>query len=179
MASLPDDEGFPSTPLVIAVVDLTGYAAAFRTHSDADMARFLDWYYGIAETVITGAGGRIIKFIGDSILAVFDPERASQAVAAAVTMETQVLKLATGHHIPVTLGANLHLGPVVEAEFGEGSSRRPDVVGRAVNQTFLLGRGSGIRISEPVYRKLPNEERTRWEKNEPPAVYVLGEGGEA
>jgi hypothetical protein len=47
-----------------------------------------------------------------------------------------------------------------------------------VNQTFLLGRGAGIRISEPVYRKLPSAERTPWIKNKPPAVYVLEAAGE-
>jgi hypothetical protein len=34
-------------------------------------------------------------------------------------------------------------------------------------------RGSGVRISEPVYRKLPNEHRGPWTKNRPPATYSL------
>jgi class 3 adenylate cyclase len=70
-------------------------------------------------------------------------------------------------------GLSVHMGPAVEAELGTGSSRRSDVIGRTVNQTFLMGRGSGIRISEPVYRKLPSGERAPWSKNRPPAVYVV------
>ncbi len=80
--------------------------------------------------------------------------------------------------LPVRFGVNVPMGSAVNAEFGEGPSRRRDVVGRAVNQVFLLGRGRGIRLSEPVYRKLPSGERSPWIKNKPPAVYVLEDGGE-
>ena len=52
-----------------------------------------------------------------------------------------------------------------------------DVIGRAVNRCFLLGRGRGIRISEPVYRKLPSGDRSPWDKHRPPTVYALGELG--
>ena len=46
-------------------------------------------------------------------------------------------------------------------------------MGRDVNQTFLLGRGAGIRISEPVYRALPNSARSPWSKHKPSAIYHL------
>lgn len=178
MASFPSPEEYPSTPLVILLVDLAGYAALFRTHSDADMACFLHRYYTVGDQVISDQGGRVVKFIGDSILAVFPQTHAPHAVAAAVTLEVVVARIANKVGLSVTVGANVHMGPAVEAELGRGASRRPDIVGRAVNQTFLLGRGPGIRISEPVYRKLPSAERTPWDKNKPPAVYALGERGE-
>jgi hypothetical protein len=46
-----------------------------------------------------------------------------------------------------------------------------------VNQTFLLGRGSGIRISEAVYRRLPNDARSPWSKHKPPSIYYLRSPG--
>ena len=169
---------FPSFPFVFLVADLSGYARSFRHRTDEEMADFLDQYYGMAESVISDADGKIIKFMGDSVLARFVPERVPEAVAAAVTLSTRVEKLATEAGLTLSLGANLHLGTAVETELGQGSSRRVDVVGRSVNQAFLLGRGPGIRISEAVYRKLPSGERTPWEKNRPPAVYVLASGRE-
>jgi hypothetical protein len=36
-----------------------------------------------------------------------------------------------------------------------------------------MGGGAGIRISEPIYRKLPNERRGPWQKSKPPATYAL------
>jgi hypothetical protein len=62
-------------------------------------------------------------------------------------------------------------------EFGSGPTRAYDVIGRGVNQTFLLGRGTGIRISEPVYRSLPSAARSPWTKHKPPAIYHLAEPG--
>jgi class 3 adenylate cyclase len=82
-------------------------------------------------------------------------------------------ELADRHQLRLSLGANLHLAVIVEGHFGAGASRRIDIIGRGVNQAFLLGRGPGIRISEPVYRQLPNEARSAWNKHKPPAIYHL------
>jgi len=175
MASAPSVEEFPSSTLVVLVADLAGYALAFRTRSDAEMVRLLDRYYRVAEGVITESGGRVVKFMGDSVLAVYEESDGPIAVAAAVMLEAAVASLSRDLGFQVSLGVNVHLGSVIEAELGSGRTRRPDVFGRTVNQAFLLGRGPGIRISEPVYRKLPSGERTPWTRNRPPAVYGLGD----
>jgi hypothetical protein len=46
-------------------------------------------------------------------------------------------------------------------------------MGAGVIHVFRMGAGPGVRISEPVYRKLPSGERTPWRKNQPPATYTL------
>jgi len=104
----------------------------------------------------------------------FSSENARNAVDAALELRSAIAALASRHSVAVTMGANLHLTPVVDAEFGVGSSRRRDIIGRGVNQAFLLGRGPGIRISEPVYRALPSGVRSPWIKHKPPAVYHIG-----
>ena len=177
MASRPIPEGFTSQPRVILVADLSGYHRGYRTHSDAEMAHFLDRFYTMCGVVIEDAGGTIIKFMGDALLAVFDANAAAAAASAAVTLESLVDHLAVEHELELRFGANLHFGKVILSELGRGSTRRLDVIGQAVNRCFLLGRGRGIRISEPVYRKLPSGDRTPWEKHKPPAVYALGELG--
>jgi class 3 adenylate cyclase len=167
-----------SSRFVFLVADLTGYHRVARAHSDEAMALFLDRFYRLAEHAVSEGGGEVIKFMGDAVLAVFPPDEAVRAVGATVTLQVQSARLAADHGFDMVLGANLHLGPAVLAELGAGRSRRRDVIGRAVNHTFMLGRGAGIRISEPVYRQLPSGERPPWEKHKPPAVYVLGESDE-
>jgi class 3 adenylate cyclase len=173
-----DPSRFVSQPVVILVSELNGFAKAFQARPDDVMADFLDRFYRLAESVLQTHGGRIIKFIGDSVLAVFPVTHAPQAIAAAAALERESGSLLAELGKTASFGANLHMGPAVEAELGDGPSRRRDIVGKAVNQTFMLGKGPGIRISEPVYRKLPSAERTPWEKKKPSAVYVLGVGGE-
>ena len=178
MASRSSTEEFSSARLVILVADFTAYTRLSRTHPDEVVAGFLDRFYAIAEDAVAGGGGRVVKFMGDAVLAVFPAEAAVAAVRAAITLQVQGERLASSYGFDMALGANLHLGPAVVAELGKGASRRLDVIGRAVNQTFLLGSAGGIRLSEPMYRQLPSDERTPWEKHKPPAVYVLGAADE-
>ena len=177
MASRTSAEDFSSTKVVVLVADLTLYHRAFNKRTDQEMAAFLDRFFTMAESVISEAGGRIIKFLGDAVLAIFQPEDAAKAVAATVAMQAFSQEMAREVGVDMKLGANLHAGPVVCAELGSGDSRRFDIIGRVVNQTSMLGRGAGIRLSERMYRLMPSDERSPWDKHKPPAVYVLGEGG--
>ena len=178
MSSHPPAEQFPPAPMIVLVVDLAGFAREFRSNSDSEMAAFTHEYYRIAGDVIEEQGGKIIKFIGDAVLSIFPPDAASETVSAAIMMQRSVTKLAQDLGFEVGLGANIHFGEAVATEFGTGSNRRFDVIGRTINQTFLLGRGSGIRLSERLYRKLPSGERSPWDKRKLPAVYILEEAGE-
>ena len=178
MASPPTAPQFASAPTILLLANLNGYAQAFRSHSDAEMAAFIDRFYRIAGEVIEEQGGKVIKFMGDAVLSIFPPAAASETVAAATMMQRAVADLALDIRLEVRLGANIHFGEAVATEFGTGASRRYDVIGRTVNQTFLLGRGGGIRLSERMYRKLPSSERSPWDKRKLPAVYVLEDSGE-
>ncbi|MBN1611260.1 MAG: hypothetical protein JW940_31800 [Polyangiaceae bacterium] len=77
------------------------------------------------------------------------------------------------HGLKVEVGTNVHLGTVAEGDFGPDDDQHHDVVGSAVNHLFLMGGGAGIRISEPVYRRLPNDRRAAWSKRRPPAAHTL------
>lgn len=153
----------------VAVVDLTGYARLAQSRDDLEVARLLDAFYRLCHARVREAGGRVIKFLGDACLAVFDPEVSAAAVGAMVEIRRGVRALEPG----LDVGINVHLTGLVEGEFGPDEDRRLDVVGGGVNQAFLLGRGPGIRLSEPVYRQLPSGARTPWKKRTTPAVYVL------
>jgi class 3 adenylate cyclase len=154
-------------------VELTGYTKAFQTRDDAEAAGFVDEYYCLCEEVMTKKGGTIVKFMGDGCLLTFPEEATANALGAALELERALDDLTERHKLRLLLCANIHLGLVIAGQFGAGPSRHADIIGRVVNQTFLLGRGPGIRISEPVYRKLPNEARGAWNKHKPPAIYHL------
>lgn len=163
---------------LIASIDLAGFARAFQTHDDASMAAVLEDYYARCDVRLSAAQGTIVKFMGDGCLAVFPPNAVVEALGAIIALSADVEQIAARHGVGFELGAALHLAPVIEGEFGSGSSRSYDVVGRGVNQTFLIGRGAGIRISEPVYRSLPSAARSAWNKHKPPAIYHLADPGE-
>ena len=165
---------FVETERLIVLIDLAGFAKIFQTRTDIEVATWLQAFYTACDEGITRHGGTVIKFMGDACLSVFAKEGAVAAVTAVRELQVAVEALAREHRMSVSsLGANLHVATIVEGDFGGASRRGRDIIGRGVNQTFMLGHGAGVRISEPVYRALPSSARSPWRKHKPPAIYHL------
>jgi adenylate cyclase len=158
--------------LVLFTADLAGYTKACASRDALSIAHFLDAWYVDCARVLRGRGGRVVKFIGDAVLAVFDEARALDAIEAASELAA-ALRARRDDGWRVDLGANVHIAVVAEGDYGPADDRRYDVLGSGVNHLFLMGGGSGIRISEPVFRQLPDDRRAAWVKHRPPATYAL------
>ena len=164
---------FRETKLVLLAADLAGYARATANVSALSVAALLDDWYAECAALVRERGGRIVKFMGDGCLAVFPEQRCLDAIEAAGELRLAANALRAKHGMKVDLGGNVHLAVVAEGDFGPADDRRYDVVGSGVNHVFLMGGGAGIRISEPVYRQLPNDRRGDWHRHRPPATYTL------
>ena len=174
MATTQSHQNFVPVKRLIMVIDLAGFTRAAQSAGDVRIVAFLQDYYAACEEVLNKKDGTVIKFMGDACLGMFPPERAKSAVEALLELQQRIKDIAGQHQFEIVLGANVHLASAIEVDFDTGTGKRKDIIGRGVNQTFLLGRGPGIRISEPVYRGLPSAMRSPWTKHQPPAVYHLG-----
>lgn len=161
------------TKLCLLSADLAGFARACANQDALSIAQFLDGWYRRCAPIITSRGGRIVKFMGDAVLAVFPEDATLAAVDCASVLREQCVEQRAQSHWRIDLGANVHLAIVAEGDFGPDGDKRYDVFGSGVNHLFLMGGGPGIRISEPVYRQLPNDVREAWNKQRPPATYTL------
>lgn len=177
-AQAPSASTPPSTvrPLrrVLALLDFTGYTRFCQRHDDAEATTLLDAYYRLCHAAVTGAGGAVVKFMGDGCLAHFPPDRAADAVSMVVGLRQEVAALGASHDESLRLGANIHMATVLVGALGPPEVAREDVFGMGVNHTFLMGSGAGVRLSEPVYRALPSDARSPWTKERPAARYHLG-----
>lgn len=162
---------FAERQLIVVVIDLAHFVHAVRGMGAIEIAELVDRYYREVGERVDAAGGRVVKYLGDAVLAVFPPERAGHAVAAVQSLAPVVRALGSDVGVDLELGSNVHLATVAEGPFG--ADARYDVMGTGVNHTFRMAAGPGVRISEPVYRKLPNDRRSGWEKHQPPATYWL------
>jgi len=151
-----------STRRVLVLADLAGYAAAFTTHDDDAMAAFTQAYYQVCVDVLEDAGGRVVKFVGDGCLCVFPSDAGVVAVNAVRTLADRVAELARERGVAVEMGANLHLGEVMEGLFGPPDHARYDVIGAAMNVTARMGGGGTLRISRALRDALPDQERLLW-----------------
>ena len=134
------------------------------------LASLVETFYRAGEEVISSQEGRVVKFIGDGCLAVFEPDDAVRAVDAVEQLRSRVRSIGADHGVELDLGANVHLSTVAEGDFGLHGTY--ELVGMGVVHTFRMGSGAGTRISEPVYRKLPSDRRAPWRKRQPPATYT-------
>ena len=157
--------------LVLLVVDLARTTSAVSRFEAAEFAEFINTFFSLCGRAINGQGGRIVTFLGDGCLSVFDEKRGLAAVDAVLDLREGVEKMREAFGVDVELGANVHQSVVAEAEFAPDD--RYNVMGVGVIHAFRMGAGPGIRISEPVYRQLPSDRRSPWRKHKPPAVYTL------
>jgi len=158
---------------VLVVLDLGGFSRHARAHDDATIAKFLNTFYALCIDHIQTHQGQVIKFMGDGCLAVFEPDDAATAVSCVQQLRSAAAALARNHEMRTGAGANIHLAQVIEAHFGPAHYQPHDVLCRGVNHVFMMGRGDGLRISEPVYRALPSKRRSVWMKNKPAVTYTL------
>ena len=156
---------FSERQLVAAMVDLARFTQAVAGMDSVAIAEVIDRFYTEASAVVTGHGGRVVKYLGDGCLVVFPADRGIDAVDAVQRLARRVDVLGVQMGLELEMGANVHLCTVAEGQFGEDGVY--DIVGPGVIHTFRMGAGSGIRISEPIYRKLPSDRRGEWVRTSP------------
>lgn len=152
-AGMDDTRGGPNylqgQELEIAVLfaDIRGFTEVSEKRLPYDVVFILNRYFAEMGAAIEDAGGRIDKFIGDGIMALFgvdtDPATgARQALAAARAMSQRLdelnASLAGDLKQPLRIGIGIHIGPAIVGEMGYGRVRGVTAVGDTVNTASRL-----------------------------------------
>lgn len=159
---------------VIWTCDLRGFTRASDSLPRDTVIALLNDYFDTMGDIVTSAGGEILKFMGDGMLAIFPVptpmERTETAVTAARAAASAVDAMLVVNRIraadgepEVRFGLGLHLGEVM---FGNiGASRRLDftVIGPAVNYAARLEKLCGpldraVLLSAAMAGLLPARE---------------------
>lgn len=152
-AGLSDTRSGPSylqgreLEVTVLFADIRGFTALSESRLPYDVVFILNRYFAEMGAAIEGAGGRIDKFIGDGVMALFgvdgDPEAgARQAVTAARDMARRLTdlneSLSGDLSDPLRIGIGLHIGPAIVGEMGYGEVRGVTAVGDTVNTASRL-----------------------------------------
>jgi|SoiMetStandDraft_2_1073263.scaffolds.fasta_scaffold165716_2 class 3 adenylate cyclase len=162
---------FSERKAVVVLLDIVGTTKIITALAPLHFAAFLDDFYRLCAHHVEHTGGEVVKYPGDAALAMFDAEGAVAAVEAVHAIREGFKALCATCGVQADIGANIHLGDVVDGVFGPTACR--DITGSAVYTTFRMGGGPGLRISEPVYRKLPSGARSPWKKQKAQVTYML------
>jgi adenylate cyclase len=161
-------------PYLIAFLTLNGFTAQSARVSDIELADVLDEYFAFATSAIENGGGRVVKFIGDGILAVFPPQSADSGVLGLLELKPITDQFFQRRQWNCRLIVRVHYGTVVSGPLGPGAHQRFDVIGRHVNVTAKL-ESAGVALSVEAFRQLGPMVRKRFKKHTPPITYIRAE----
>jgi class 3 adenylate cyclase len=129
--------------------DIVGYTALSAQDEDAALT-VVDELQSIANAAVEERGGRVVKYLGDAVLTVFDS--VDSALKAAFDLQVGFEGSEVAQRYEVALRIGLHLGEVVEAEDG-------DVYGDGVNTASRIegvARPGEVAVTEAVFQQIHN-----------------------
>ncbi len=133
--------------IAILFSDLRGFTALTEHKLPYDVVHLLNQYYQFMGQAIEANGGRVDKFIGDGIMALFGLDSdlktgCAQALAAAKAMSQQLdmLNESLKNEIdsPLRLGIGIHCGSVIVGEMGYRNVTSNTAIGDVVNTASRL-----------------------------------------
>jgi adenylate cyclase len=161
-------DGREKRRLLIAFIDMAGFARAAETLDDDRLAEHVDRYYEHVGEHVERAGGMVVKWMGDGALIAFPPERGDDAVRALMALRDE---LATQAWCGTSLVVRLHAGEVVCGPFGARGNKRFDLIGGEVNIAARLPTRN-FAISAEAFRTLSAEGRALFKKHTPAITYI-------
>jgi adenylate cyclase len=120
--------------------DLRGFTQLSDASPPTEMVKILDEYFETVAGPIEDAGGEILKFIGDAVMAVFpfETDKPSVCRRALKAAEDAFSLLAKRAGPPLQVGVGLHCGEVYYGNIGGRSRLDFTVIGAAVNETCRI-----------------------------------------
>ena len=144
----------PSRNLAVLFADISGSAKLYENLGDAEALATIERCLAFIKQVCIDGGGRVVKTIGDEVMAVFPG--ADGAARAATDMQARISSQRTSQGAPLAIHVGFHFGPVLE----EGADVFGDTVTVAA-RLANLARGGQVFTSSETVAALPPVLRAR------------------
>lgn len=135
--------------ILVMFSDLRNFTAISETRLPYDIVFVLNSYFSIVVQAVEAAGGRVDKYIGDGVMALFGIDgqrdageicRNALAAAARIVAETQKLnqQLMQEFGIDLQVAIGIHYGPAIVGMLGYGKVAALTAIGDTVNVASRL-----------------------------------------
>ena len=152
--------------VVILFSDVRGFTPLAESLSPEAVIHLVNRHFARMIEVIQAHRGIIVDFLGDAILAFFDPLEGplepvvGRALACALQMQAAVKaeNLAEPAYPPLHIGIGLHAGEVVVGNIGSQKRAKYGIIGSPVNLTHRIqgqAQAGEVMISEIVLHHSP------------------------
>lgn len=155
--------------MLVGFYDLTGYTRYSEQHAPLDLLKLMAGYFALTGDIIAGAGGRLIKTLGDAgLVAFFDADAGIEALLR-VQKDGDAWVLSQGYKSNAVV--KLNFGPVALGMVGARGQEILDVYGKTVNTAAVLPT-RGFAMTATAFRALKPETRKLFKKHTPPVSYI-------
>jgi adenylate cyclase len=148
--------------VVILFADIRDFTPIAETLSPEATIHLVNRQFARMIDVIQAHRGIIVDFLGDAILAFFDPmdgpmePMVQRAISSALKLQTvmEAENLAEPEYPALYMGVGLHAGKVVVGNIGSESRAKYGIIGPAVNLTNRIqgqAQGREVVVSEAVF----------------------------
>lgn len=133
--------------IAVLFADLRAFTKLSESRLPYDVVFLLNQYFKAMGEAVEGAGGRLDKFIGDGVMALFGVQRGvdvgcanalDAARAMALALQDLNRQLAENLDEPLEIGIGIHAGPAIVGEMGYGTAVGLTAVGDTVNTASRL-----------------------------------------
>jgi class 3 adenylate cyclase len=153
--------------MTVLFADIRSFTTLSETMSPPENFNFLNTYLGYMEPVIRKYGGFVDKFIGDSIMALFD-ENPENAIDAALEMHEKLVDfnrlMEQFGRKAISIGAGIHTGNLMLGVVGGEGRMETTVISDSVNLASRLEGltreyNAGVIVSEICLNKLSDKNK--------------------
>ena len=139
----------PTRNAAILFADISGSTKLYEVLGNADAQQTIDRCLGIVKKICVDQGGRVVKTIGDEVLASFPTPDA--AARAAIEIQIRISAQRTSRGTPITMHVGFHFGPTIE----EGEDVFGDAVNVAARMTSFATSGQIFTSAQTVSEMSP------------------------
>jgi len=140
----------------VLFADVSGSTKLYETAGDAVALETINRIIAEMRRCTEAAGGRVVKTIGDEVMALFSTPEAAASAASQIQMQTDIMPGVAGMKLGVRIG--FHSGPVIQKDndvFGDTVNLAARLVAQATREQIITSAETAQELGEGY------KERTR------------------
>jgi adenylate cyclase len=148
----PEEGGRHATVLF---ADVSGSTKLYEAAGDAMALETINRMLGDMRRATEAAGGRVVKTIGDEVMALFPTPQAAAVAASQIQAETDLLPIVGGMKLGVRIG--FHSGPVIQKDndvFGDTVNMAARLVAQATKEQIITSEETAQTLGETYKERL-------------------------
>lgn len=126
----------PRVTKTLVAVDLTDSTAMKEQQPEVQWLNTYAWFFELLSgTICDAIGGKIVKYLGDGAMAVFDEDHPADAINWAIAVQESIVDAQDARSVFCDCSIGITYGKVVEFDTEDG---KRDYVGSVVDKAFRL-----------------------------------------